>query len=834
MPVFAAETPESLSSGQISGSVLTPQNVRFGVNPGGPENWPENLGISTTVSPVEPGSSAPPSRPVQGPSIQEQPVHEEKAALPALPLPPQSPSPEQKSASVQIQSESQPRASSGEAQSASPSERDMGTRVDGAVRETLLNAPSDKAESPEAPHEVIYVDEKGNPVPKPPEPDKMLANAKSLLEGQKIDEALSELEKIRNLPDLETAMREEVLYLISDCLWSKYASNPLAGYEAIVASASEAMNANLRSPRVPDALLRLALSNMHVGNMEEAEGYATALYRRYPDYPGVAQGFTALGKERLKRKLYQQAEQHFSMVLDRYPDSPFLEEASLGQARSLFALKKYEQADVILDFLGKRWPRGYLADPGIILLQAENAVNLGKTAQALEHYWLYINLNPEQQGNDRLMLTMGDMYFRQGNTNAAFFLYRETERRFAKSYAAAIARLRLAEKGIYEEPVTYQRMSRVFAEESEPSLLASYNALAGLSKTEPESVLVRLKLPLLFYWNKDYVEAMGGAADFIDLYPEHPGTAEARDIIWQAFQKELANDLTEQNYSRVLSLWNAFPLVRERYGPLDSRLRFALAQGWFRHGDDEKALELLTEFLKTPMEPQYSEAAFMEFFNRYLTAGNWKGILDLGDLAANWDLPSQLRSQLDYALALAAQNLNLAAPALAIWKKLAERTDIPLYQRAYAVFFLARDAEQRKDIQGAYERNRQVIELFSQLRDERSDKADPQRIKEAISSLMDICEVDNRVPEALDWLAKYNAFVAEDSPEYSGLRFREARLYRKLGDATRAKALLEDIVKRFPGSPFGKAAASELHTFEVSRDLREYMPGGDRASGAQR
>ena len=95
-------------------------------------------------------------------------------------------------------------------------------------------------------------------------------------------------------------------------------------------------------------------------------------------------------------------------------------------------------------------------------------------------------------------------------------------------------------------------------------------------------------------------------------------------------------------------------------------------------------------------------------------------------------------------------------------------------------------------------------------------------------ALMDICEVGNRVPEALEWLQRYNAFVPKNSPEYPGLRFREARLYRKLGDATRAQALLEDIVRNHADSPFAKAATAELHTFEVSRDLQSYMPGGQQ------
>lgn len=232
------------------------------------------------------------------------------------------------------------------------------------------------------------------------------------------------------------------------------------------------------------------------------------------------------------------------------------------------------------------------------------------------------------------------------------------------------------------------------------------------------------------------------------------------------------------------------------------------------------------------MDPQYGEATFTEFFNRYLQAGAWAKILDLGKLVATWPLNPQLRNQLDYAMALSAQNLNLNGAALAMWHKLAERQDIPLYQRAYATYFLARDAEQRKDIRNSYTLNRKVIDLFTQLQNERSDKADPQRIKDAMLSLMDICEVGNRVPEALEWLARYNAFVPKESQEYPGLRFREARLYRKLGDATRAQALLEDIVRNHADSPFAKAATAELHTFEVSRDLQNYLPGGAGSQAA--
>lgn len=830
------------------------QSLRGKVNAGGPEDWPENSGLSTATADVPSGASAPSAPPAPAPAPQAgtfaaQPA--ENAAGQSVPAPVQATpqaaaapreAPPPASASVVPGSapnasaaptgaSTAPAAASATAPSAppAPAVRHEGRTASGTAVPGTVGLPlGEKAPAPpepEKPREVIYVDEQGNPVPKPPEPDKMFAAAEALIDEGKYDEALPALENIRRLPNLPPELLERTLYRISDCLWARYADNPLAGFEPIVSSTSEAMNANLRSPRVPDALLRLGLANANVGNLGEAGGYIVALLRRFPDYPGVAQGLTALGEAQLKNGLNAEAEQSFGIVLDKYPESSQLQAASVGLAKALVNQDKHERAQVILDFISKRWPRYYIDDPAFLLLQAANDEKMGRGDAAMDLHWLFVNLDPKRQGNDSLLLRMADAYMRRGNSQAANFIYNDLERNFPDSPAAITARLRLAEKGIHESPITYEEMSKVFAQGGEPPLWQVYSDLAASSNTTPEAVLARLKQAMWLYWDRQYPEAMGKAADFIDAYPEHRDVPEAREILWQAFSKELANSLAEQNYGRILLLWNGFPLVRERYGAPDAKLRYALAQGWQERGDEKKAFELLAEFLKGPMDPDYGEAAFSQFFNHYLKNGAWDKILDLSKLVENWNLQPQLRNQLDYAMALSAQNLNLSGPALTMWRKLAEKQDIPLYQQAYATYFLARDAENRKDIRNAYEANRRVIELFTRLQDERSDKADPQRIKEAIASLMDICEVGNRIPEALQWVERYNAYVPQDSAEYPGLRFREARLYRKLGDASRAEALLEGIVQRFPDSPFAQAAAAELRTFEVSRDLQRFMPG---------
>lgn len=765
------------------------QNLRSAINLGGPENWPEDQGLSTATGDNQSG------QPIESAPFTPDPDITRGHAIP----------------------------------SAETHLPDAGREAQGATAQGSVGLPLNKPVQAEpetaVEREVIYVDEAGNPVPKPPEPDKMYAEAMGFIDQGKFDDALAIFEQLRQMPEITPQMRENVLYGISDCLWARYANNPLAGYEPIVSATNEALNANLRSSRVPDALLRLGLANVNVGNLGDANGYIVALMRRYPDFPGVAQGFTALGQAQLKEGKNADAERSFSIVLDKYPESSQLQDASVGLSRALVNQNKEDRAQLILDFISKRWPRYYINDPDFLLMHAKNEETLGKNDDALGLRWLYVNLDPKRPENGPMLLKMGDYYLKEGNSSAANFVYDEILRDFAGTSAAVTAKVREAEQGIHDSPITYTEMSEVFSNQGKPGVWPVYNELANVKNGGTDEVLSRLKQAMWLYWDKQYPEAMGKAADFIDNYPEHKDVAEARDVLWNAFQKELASSLAEHNYGRILLLWNGFPYVRERYGKIDPPLRFALAQGWLERGEDQKSFDLLADFLKGPMDPKFGEAAFSQFFNHYLQNQQWDKILDLGDKVKNWHMAPELENQLEYAQALSAQNLNLGAAALNRWRDLSRRSDIPLYQQAYATYFLAKDAENRRDIRNAYELNRKVIEMFTKLSEERSDKADPERIKEGIASLMDICEVGNRVPEALQWVDRYNSFVPEDSPEYPGLRFREARLYRKLGDSAKARSLLEDVASRFPESPFAQAASAELRTFDVSRDLQRYVSG---------
>ena len=852
LPGSLAEAAEALLTPSGRGTVVNPQEVFGKINTGGPEAWPNAEALSTSLQPVSPPAATPDQGvvPAESSAASATPapaVTPEAGTTPAAKAPESASTPAKAPESVSTPAASVPPASteikgrvdSKPGTAARPSASPVPTAPaspqgeesktpDGTVtmRQTATPLPSANATgATNATRPVIYVDEAGNVVPKPPEPDKMLADAERLLESTQYKEALVILEELKAL-HIPPAMREKVLYLISDATESLYVGEPLKGFEPITATTSEAMNANLRSTRVPDALFRLGMAHLRVDNFNEAEGYFKALKRRFPYDINVPAAFVNLGKGLLAKNLYEKAAEHFRSVLQEYPEANVLREAAVGLVRSLVRLGDMAQAALITDFVDKRWPRHYLSDPGFLEVTAELSLRFGKMEDALQQYWLHYNLDPTRNSNPAVLGTIGDIYLRTGRPQAAMEIFKEIRERYPDSEAAGQALMRLSEKGIYDGPVTVDQMFKVFENAGDPLPPVAYKDLRASRPQDKRAVLAGLKLAMWELWKKQYTDAMGAAADFIDAYPEHPDVEQAREVIMRAFMADLKNSLAEENYGRVLILWNGFPLVRERYGPMDAPLRNALGRGYLERGEDDKALDLFAEFLKTPKDPNYSDATFALYFNKYLQAGNWNALLDLGDTVKGWNMDPKVRGQLDYALALSAENLGLAPKALPLWKQLADNTQIPLYQRAYATYFLAKDAERRKDIREAYTYNKDTLQYFTQLEQERSDKADPERLKEAIGSLMDITEVANRIPESLEWLETYNHYVPEDSSEYPGLRFREARLHRKLGDNAKAKALLEVIVKKAPDSPFAKAAETELRTFSVSRDLQNFLPPG--------
>lgn len=771
--------------------IVAPFSLRAQLNRRGPESWPEESGLSTDG--YKPQASG----------VEQQVQSQFQNELQPLPLSERgTPIPAAESPSTASMSDPQPQADS---KTTNPSEN--------------LEQEQTSEEKP-----VVYVDEDGNTVPKPPDVPAILEEIHKLLDASQDQEALELLKPLKD-EVLTPEQREEVLYLISQAAENVYKDHWLEGYEPIVVATNEAMNFNLRSPKVAEALLRLGMINLNTGNQDEAKGYFRALKEKYPHDPNIPKALLALGRDQFNKGQYAESVQTLREIMDDYPESSTIKDVARLMAEGLFKQGHDKQALIIVDFLDRRWPRMYLDDPSYLKMVGELQRRQNRPDDALQTYWTYYNLVPDNPDNHEILRYIGDLYLKKDIRDGARDVFNELMRKYPKSASAPVALQRLGEDGLYDGNPSLEDLFALFAKPSITSPEISYTRILKEYPDSQEADLATFRLAAWRFWNKDTSGAMELAQKFLDDYPHSPYVPRAEELLNRGFDREFVLAREEENYDRILSLWERYPVVQTAHTNMSDDLRVALARAQLNRGNEKQGMELLQPFLdRTYKDPDYGEYVYNLFLARALRNEDWNGVLELGDKIASWEMPVATRAQLDYSRAISAENLGMSEKALPLWRKLHTRTDIPLYQKAYATYFMARDAERRRDIEAAYKLNLDTLKLFTQLEEERSDKADPERIRESLAALMDVTEVANRYAEALDWATQYARFVPEGSPDYAGLRFREARLHRKMGDLGRWKALLDEIIQREPDSVFGRMAASELRTQQVARDLTRFAP----------
>lgn len=825
-PPPAAPPVAAPSSSVVPAAPARLPMVRARLNKQGPEAWPEDKTLSSSSAPEMPQTGASPSDggmsgtgplsaspstsapgqlqampssdtgPVEGTTVPTSPAASSPATPPVEVSAPQIPTQTGKLATQ-------------------PDERlqqtDAGTPKKGT-------SPDDNQEEALPPR---YVDEEGNPVPPPPDVPALLNQMRNSIKAGRYAEAMPPMRTLRTAT-LPTDEREELLYNLMTAMFETNRANLAAHGEELVDAANEAMNFNPESHRVPDALAVLIAVNLAQGNVADAHGYAQLMRRKFPGNTNVPAVFLDLGQKQMERQEYAEAALSFQTILQEYPESKMAKDAARLETYALYRQGHMDRALTLIDFVDRRWPRIYLEDPEYLRVSADIRFRQGRLENALQTYWTQYNLEPAKPEAAAVLQRIAEIYFRLKDPTAATKVLDELVRVFPLSAEAPKALMRLGENGVHDGNLTVDQLFALF-DQPNPRLPSLYyqRILKDYPKS-PEAMPAQLHTIAWQLWNKDYLPAMTAARAFMIDYEDKPESLRAKDILLRGFARELGNSLEEENYDRVLKLWDDFPQVHDYYQPLEPDLRMALARAHLNRGEETLGLDLLEPFLVGPGDTAYALYTYNMFLATYLREQKWDAILSLGEKVAGWKLPVEARNQLDYAMALSAENLGLQGRALPLWQKLAPMQNIPLYQRAYASYFLARDAERRQDLRDAYQYNLDTLGMFTQLQDEQSPYADAERVRESIAALMDVTEIAGRYAESLEWASKYAAFVPETSPDYAGLRFREARLHRKMGDTARWRAILQGIVDKEPDSVFGKMAASELHTQDVARDLTRF------------
>jgi TolA-binding protein len=645
-----------------------------------------------------------------------------------------------------------------------------------------------------------------------------LAEGRSLMFNGALGEALPIFEDVLKQPNVPDDVREETLYAVADIKRQLNAGDLSGKFDEVAQAYIEAMNSNLRSNRVPRALLNLGLLNLQVGNFPEARAYFKILQDKYPDDDNIPSISYYWGEYWYRKGDYKKAADQFQYLIQTYPEHQLAKQAAYYLADSLDRTGFLEQAYQIVDYIDKRWPDYYMENNEFLRLAGGVEMKLEKWDQAKDHYFTFYNLNPEADGADVVLARLGDIYLRLNEKDAAKQVYEKAVKEYPDLEGGLISKMRLAEEGIHDDPV----MSEMVDVFDRPYTLNPRNIYTEIVTKYPDSELApiaQLKLAMWYAFHKQYPEALAAAQDLIEKYPDSPLVDKARTLGDSVFVRAVPGMIDEERYGRVVRYWETYDFIGKDGTKVDDATKLAIATSYWKIGQPDKALAMIEPYLGKDQIPGVSDQALGMAVNIYLDQLEWKKISDLVAMASkNWTLKPEQKRQLDYARAMSLQNLGESTRATAMWAELAKDTSVDPAFRAYAMYYMAKDAMQRQDLRRVFVYAQEALALLLQT------DGDPEKIKDSVLMSIYATERSGRYEEALKWAKEYDKYISVDNPEWASTRFKLARIYRKAGAMDEWKQLLQDIIDKKPESLQAQLAKAALETQALEEQAKQYSP----------
>lgn len=672
---------------------------------------------------------------------------------------------------------------------------------------------------------VIYLDKDGNPVPAPADPKTMLPEIRQHISNSEFNLALDKAELLLRQGNIDQAEREELLHVRSEMIFVLSKDNLDKQYKKITDATMQAINFNQKSPRNAGALLRLGYMNLKLKNIPEAEARFNMLRRQFPDDENVPLTYYYWGDYHFQRNELQRAADEFQYLVQKYPNSRYAREGALGLARSFYRLGYYQQAFNVVDYIERRWARFYIEYPPFLNMMGDVAFRLNEFDYALKHYWLYVNLEPKGDEADIILTRIGDIYSMKGEKKAGREMYNESIRRFPDKDGALVAMMRLAENSMNDDP----SIAGMFSVFDGPFSMAPVEVYRTIIEKHPQSSLVplaKIKLAMWHLWKREFIETLDTTASFLQRYPEHELAPKAKEIALQTFAILSAESVADGRYGRMREIWERYPVVHGQEEILPPESRIALGVSYWKDGKPDDALKTIEPFFLGRKVPEYSEMALSLVLSIYLEHGQWKSIREVARRVDLWELSPASQQQLDYALALTAENLDEGETAVPIWQKLYDSGTLPPSQMAYAAFFLAREAEKQRELEKAYALGKEALTRLMEQAERSPSAADLGKIRTQLSSLIDVTETAGRLREALGFAEQYLQYVPAQDPERMAVQYRMARIYRKQGNLDAWKTTLTELAEKNPGTVYGQLAGSELKAAALAEEAARYSPTG--------
>ncbi|KHK02176.1 hypothetical protein NY78_2307 [Desulfovibrio sp. TomC] len=603
-------------------------------------------------------------------------------------------------------------------------------------------------------------------------------------------------------PGLKPEVREEAVHSLAGVLVDTYKDDPAGHYDAIQKALNEAINVNPNSYRVPEALLQLGMLNLRVGNIPEAKGYFNVLTRKYPTDANVPMVNFAWGEYYFDRGEYKKAEEEYKNLVEKFPESKFVREGAMGLAKTLVRLGRYKEAAQIADYIDKRWPRYYVEFPQILRITGDIAYRNGDYKKARDAYMLFYNMDPKVKDADLVLAKLGDIYARLGNKPGAVDFYNLAIKDYPDSEGGLVAKMRLAEQGVHDQPT----ISEMFSLFDKPEYGSPEEIYAGIIRDHPQSPLAplaQLKLAMWLLHQQNYPGSLKEAAAYLERYPKSDLAPKAEETAITAFEKMAADLLAHKDYDRLIAAYEAHRLINANRGMLSDTTRLGLALAYLRTGKTREALREALPYVG-PKETDNGNWALTMAMSVYQNERAWRDIVDLARQVQGWRFSPSQRRGLEYLAAEALENLGESDRALKLWAKMAGDQELEAEKRCYALYFVAKDAMAKKEYEKAQLYAGEADFMFKET------GRDGDKRKAAVNILVESTRAQGEYAKALKHAAAYAALCKEGDDDWAGNRMRMAAIQRAMGDVEGWRATLTAMRDASPDSLYGRMAASDL------------------------
>lgn len=404
-----------------------------------------------------------------------------------------------------------------------------------------------------------------------------------------------------------------------DALWgSGWSYYLLEEYEEAARRFSKLLNDFPDSDLVLQVRHKLGKSYFRGNNYPETIKVYQEFLEKYPEYQGeeIEEVYYLLGQAYFRSGKYAEAEEIFKNILSLFPGFELTSEVKYYEGLSLFKQNKYEEAIVQLkDLISEAEIEDNKKEEAQYLL-ARSWLNLQEYSKAIDNLESLKRFEVEGSLLEKVSFDLGLAYSRQGDKEKAILEFQEFIEKYPQSELIKSAHFELG-KDLFDLKKYKLALSELKKTSTDEALYLRGKASKELGDQEGEITVfeeLREKYPKSnfsqeayfrlgnYYYNqKRYKEATVEFDKIVQFFPQSSLLSESNYWMgWSYFK--LAD------YKKASEYFNKVEEDEENLS-LGQRAKFMVAESWYNLKDYQKAREAYKKFIEMYPEGDFSANA---------------------------------------------------------------------------------------------------------------------------------------------------------------------------------------------------------------------------------